>query len=292
MKTKTYSIKEIESATGIKAHTIRIWEKRYKILDPIRTNTNIRRYSEDEYKKMVNISILYNFGWKISKIARLNSKTLQSYCDEALKKQIGSYAEMAELLMLITENRSSDFEELLKSYLIRFDKIKVAISIISPLTQRLNLLGLTKKMDKTVEQYYLNKLLFYIFEITSSIIVNEKEINDSILILQSDSATIPVNPAIVRLLAISRSYETNMFTNVIRNEDIPKLKKYFEPNIVFTEFNQSVSDNIFKKRVRMLSDTFSKQRVIVTGKKAELLVEDLPVNVRFIKNIYEMKSIL
>ena len=68
-----YSIKDLERLTGIKAHTIRIWEKRYNLIEPERTSTNIRAYCDAELKKLLNISILNKNGFKISKIAHLTS---------------------------------------------------------------------------------------------------------------------------------------------------------------------------------------------------------------------------
>ncbi len=66
-----FSIKDLENLTGIKAHTIRIWEKRYNLLSPNRSDTNIRSYSLASLQKLLNISFLNNNGYKISKIADL-----------------------------------------------------------------------------------------------------------------------------------------------------------------------------------------------------------------------------
>lgn len=71
-----FSIKDLENFSGIKAHTIRIWEKRYNILEPDRTDSNIRTYNESELKKILNISFLNRNGIKISKIARLDEDEL------------------------------------------------------------------------------------------------------------------------------------------------------------------------------------------------------------------------
>jgi len=71
-----FSIKDLENFSGIKAHTIRIWEKRYKILEPDRTDSNIRTYSETELKKILNVAYLNRNGLKISKIARLEDDEL------------------------------------------------------------------------------------------------------------------------------------------------------------------------------------------------------------------------
>jgi len=74
----SYSIKELEAFTGIKAHTIRIWEKRYSILTPGRTDSNIRLYTEGELKRLLNIAYLNRNGYKISKIAKLDEDELNS----------------------------------------------------------------------------------------------------------------------------------------------------------------------------------------------------------------------
>ncbi len=64
-----FSIKDLENLSGIKAHTIRIWEKRYKVLEPMRTDTNIRLYDLFSLQKLLNITLLHDYGYKISKIA-------------------------------------------------------------------------------------------------------------------------------------------------------------------------------------------------------------------------------
>ncbi|MEO8253512.1 MAG: MerR family transcriptional regulator [Flavobacterium sp.] len=66
-----FSIKDLENLSGIKAHTIRIWEKRYQVLQPMRTDTNIRLYDLTNLQKLLNITFLHNYGYKISKIASL-----------------------------------------------------------------------------------------------------------------------------------------------------------------------------------------------------------------------------
>ena len=72
MSESLYNIKDLEKLSGVKAHTIRIWEKRYDLLNPERTSTNIRLYSDMDLKKILNVSILINSGHKISQIAKLN----------------------------------------------------------------------------------------------------------------------------------------------------------------------------------------------------------------------------
>jgi DNA-binding transcriptional MerR regulator len=72
-----YSIRELEKLSGIKAHTIRIWEKRYNLINPHRTNTNIRYYTDDDLKRILNVAVLNRHGIKISSIAKLNELELK-----------------------------------------------------------------------------------------------------------------------------------------------------------------------------------------------------------------------
>lgn len=81
-----FSIKDLENLTGIKAHTIRIWEKRYELLEPERTDTNIRFYNLSHLQKLLNISFLNNNGLKISKIASLKTSEIHDQVRELASK--------------------------------------------------------------------------------------------------------------------------------------------------------------------------------------------------------------
>ena len=78
----SFSIKDLENLSGIKAHTIRIWEKRYNLLIPERTDTNIRTYNLKSLQKLMNISFLNSNGYKVSKIAALDESQIASKVKE------------------------------------------------------------------------------------------------------------------------------------------------------------------------------------------------------------------
>lgn len=101
----TFSIKDLENLSGIKAHTIRIWEKRYGLLEPERTDTNIRYYSLESLQKLLNVSFLNANGYKISKIANLDSKSFNKAVEE----------------MIDTQTNKDDFIKNLKLAMINYD---------------------------------------------------------------------------------------------------------------------------------------------------------------------------
>ncbi len=72
----TFTIKDLENISGIKAHTIRIWEKRYNLLSPERTDTNIRYYSSKNLLKLLNVVLLNKNNYKISKIAAMSNQEI------------------------------------------------------------------------------------------------------------------------------------------------------------------------------------------------------------------------
>ena len=73
----SFTITDLENLSGIKAHTLRIWEQRYNFLKPNRTFTNIRYYSNDELKKILNIALLNKYGYKISHIDKMSEAEIK-----------------------------------------------------------------------------------------------------------------------------------------------------------------------------------------------------------------------
>ena len=85
---KGLSIKDLENLSGIKAHTIRMWEKRHNIFDPDRTETNIRLYSNEDLKKLLNIASVLEHGMKISKVSTLSTDELNSEIEQLQQENI------------------------------------------------------------------------------------------------------------------------------------------------------------------------------------------------------------
>jgi len=106
MKAEGYSIKDLEVLSGVKAHTIRIWEKRYHLLTPNRTDTNIRFYNDVDLRRIINVSLLVNNGIKISKVARFDDLKMKESVLEVTNKNTSEqdYLERLILFMLNFDN--------------------------------------------------------------------------------------------------------------------------------------------------------------------------------------------
>jgi DNA-binding transcriptional MerR regulator len=155
-----YSIKELEKLSGIKAHTIRIWEKRYSLLTPLRTDTNIRYYADDELKKLINVTSLISLGFKISKIAEMSNNEINQQL-EVLISDIKFSDSISEIItnQLIASSINYDeyaFEKAFSSAILRFGLVDTYINIVYPLLEKVGMLWLTSDLMPAQEHFLSN----------------------------------------------------------------------------------------------------------------------------------------
>jgi DNA-binding transcriptional MerR regulator len=110
-----YSIKDLEKITGIKAHTIRIWEKRYGIVEPSRTQTNIRFYSDEDLRHLMNVSILNKYGYKISNIQGMSSDEISKSVIDLTHQDIDNEYMVDNLVMSMIEIDEQKFDKIISS---------------------------------------------------------------------------------------------------------------------------------------------------------------------------------
>lgn len=110
-----YKIKDLETLTGIKAHTLRMWEKRYELLSPERTETKIRTYSDEDLVKLLNVAILYDNGMKISKIAECSEAEIRRKVNAVYDKEQSFSAVVSLLIQSMMEIDCKTFERVLEN---------------------------------------------------------------------------------------------------------------------------------------------------------------------------------
>ena len=148
-----FSIKNLEHLSGIKAHTIRIWEKRYNLFEPERTDTNIRLYNLENLQKLLNVTLLYNNGYKISKIALLSPQEIN---ENVHKLTINKNADdwsigLFKLAMINFDQRlfTKTFNDLLE----QFSFSEVFKNVFVPLMNELGVLWQTNSISPSHEHF-------------------------------------------------------------------------------------------------------------------------------------------
>ena len=156
-----YSIADLENITGIKAHTIRIWEKRYNLIHPFRTNTNIRYYDNDQMKKLVNVASLIRSGMKISKISQLTSDELMDKVNNQLSENASTETSVYETYTgkLITAGLEFDetvFNQVYANAQLRYGLQVTYEKILIPLMNRVGMFWCTNHMNPAQEHFVSN----------------------------------------------------------------------------------------------------------------------------------------
>ncbi|MGD0340687.1 MAG: MerR family transcriptional regulator [Bacteroidales bacterium] len=155
-----FSIKDLENFSGIKAHTIRIWEKKYNILEPDRTDSNIRRYNETELKKILNIAFLNRNGLKISKIARLDEDGLTQQVMALSSSRDDSEKDFqpGKILMSAIRFNEEMFKGSLLPFIRRFGIEDAYCRFLHPLLEKSRILWQTGSLSRAQEQFIRNTI--------------------------------------------------------------------------------------------------------------------------------------
>ncbi|WP_109300460.1 MerR family transcriptional regulator [Aquimarina sp. AU474] len=153
---QVFSIKDLENLCGIKAHTIRIWEKRYNLLSPDRTETNIRTYNLKSLQKLLNVTYLVNSGYKISRISKLNEEEINEYVrsivsDTSTKNQAINSFKIA-MLNYDLELFLGTYEQLERKRNFR----QIFTDVFIPLLKEIGLLWQTDTISPAHEHFVTN----------------------------------------------------------------------------------------------------------------------------------------
>jgi DNA-binding transcriptional MerR regulator len=152
----SYTIKDLEKISGIKAHTIRIWEQRYNFLQPQRTETNIRSYSADELKVILNVSLLNKYGFKISHIDKMSAEQMEekimalNQLDAQKERVVNALIKEMVSLNMVT------FERQLDLYIGQKGIEKTINEIIFPYLERVGILWVTNHINPAQEHLATN----------------------------------------------------------------------------------------------------------------------------------------
>ena len=152
----SFNIKNLENISGIKAHTIRIWEKRYNLLQPERTDTNIRMYCLDSLRKLLNITLLYNHGIKISKIANLPEKEIPFLVREIALKSSSEQVSINAFKLSMVNFDITMFDATYDELMNKNDFSFIYLNIFVPLMRGLGILWQTGAISPSHEHFITN----------------------------------------------------------------------------------------------------------------------------------------
>ncbi len=273
MNMAQYSIKDLEHLTGIKAHTIRIWEKRYSILNPKRTSTNIRYYDDEDVRRIINISILNDKGFKISHISGFSETEIQEKV-EYLSLDAGEFKTQIESLVLamITMSESKFNDILSKSIMVQgFEKS--FLNIVFPFLQRIGLLWQTGAVNPGQEHFVSNlirqKLIANIDAQNHPVSIHSKRF----ILFLPEGELHELGILFLAYLIKKRGHELMYLGQFTPLQSVIETDRIWNSDILITSFISAISGVIPKEYAEKMARTFMNKKVIFTGQLSKEVSE-------------------
>ena len=229
----TFSIKDLENLSGIKAHTIRIWEKRYNVLEPMRTDTNIRYYDLSCLQKLLNITLLHEYGYKISKISKMPAEKIPLLVREIVSEKSAKNHAISAFKMAMMNFDQSLFFKTYNDLLSEKSFKEIFFDVVIPLMNEIGFLWQTDTITPAHEH-------FISYLIKQKLLINTEKIQvlpptktDKLFVLY-----LPMNEIhelglmYLNYEIISNGYKTIYLGESVPTESLKDLKKYFT-NIVY-----------------------------------------------------------
>lgn len=268
-----YSIKDLENISGIKAHTIRIWEKRYNILEPMRTDTNIRYYDFSSIKKLLNITLLHNHGYKISKISQYPSENIPNLVKDIItEKTYKSHAINAFKVAMLNFDKEAfykSYDQLLgnKSFTNIFSNVFV------PLLNEIGLLWQTDTIT-AAHEHFITNLIKQKLEVEIEIISRSQKIDQEkvfVLFLPAQESH-DLGLKYLTYEIAKNGYKTIYLGENIEIDDLMKMTEQFENAVFLTYITTSPMADEINGYIEKLQQT-----VLNNSTTAELWVTGIGI---------------
>lgn len=286
----TYSIKDFEQLSGIKAHTLRIWEQRYNLLQPKRTDTNIRFYDDDDLKLILNVALLNDNGVKISKIASMETHELREEVMRLTERSLTHDDQIHALTICMIEMDEERFDKILSTNILKLGFEQTMLNVIYPFMSKIGLLWQTGAINPAQEHFISNlvrqKLIVAIDgQITQGggkkflLFLPEGELHEISLLFAS-------------YLIKSKGHKVIYLGQSTTNEDLLSVYKLHQPDYLLTVITTSPSSEYVHDYMTALSERFTNAQILVTG--YQVIGQDLtfPENVSQMSYIRDIKDFL
>jgi len=284
-----YSIKDIEKLTGIKAHTLRIWEKRYGFIQTKRTPTNIRYFTEEDLSKLLNISLLNKNGFKISRIANLSPKEISEKSSAISSHSNNPKFHFDELTLSMIEMDEYKFTRIYEQHIKKSGFKNTMLEVIFPFFEKLGVLWLTGTLNYVQENYLVGLLKQKIYSEIEKLPFIPSRKKKKVMIFLSEGETQILNILFIYYILKLNGYHVINIGYQINIEDIRSAYQIHHPDYLFTFFieNTTLSMEHFMQK---LSDITGKSLIITSGYPLIKLDIKPGKKIKHFDTIYEMVS--
>ncbi len=287
-----FTIKDLENLSGIKAHTIRIWEQRYSFLRPQRTATNIRYYSSQELKTLLNISLLNKYGYKISHINRMSNEELRAKLVTLTSQQAQQERIVNDLIQHMIDLNIEDFEHVLDGFIQSRGIEKTINQIIFPFLERIGILWLTDHVNPAQEHLITNIIRQKII-VGIENIVTPFDLHTKVLLFMPENEHHELGLLYLQYLLKSRGVKTIYLGANVPMSDLEFVVQLKKPDYVYTHLTTVMKEFNFDKFLLQLKNRITDCPVLVSGLLTQSFEKKIPSgNIRFLKSLQEVTEFI
>lgn len=289
MGMSVYSIKDLEHLSGIKAHTIRIWEQRYDLFSPQRTATNIRFYNDDDLKLILNIASLKNHGIKISKIVAMPEDVLADEVRKIEFEDLSHEDQISALTLAMIDLDEKSFASLLELSIEKMGFEKTMVEIIYPFMRKIGILWLTNAINPAQEHFISQLVRQKLIVATDHTQTNEN--GPLFLLFLPEGELHELGLLYANFLLRSRGARTVFFGQTVPLEALEEVYHKLNPDYLMTSITTSPESKDVQQYIKRLGTRFKNSIVYITGSRVVGQDIEIPTNVSVLNQFEDLNQI-
>lgn len=289
-----YAIKDLERLSGIKAHTLRIWELRYGILKPERTETNIRYYTSEDLKRILNISLLNNNGFKISKIAKLPDEEIIKQAQSILNNYNKESDQIDNLVLCMMELNEAKFEKTISNCIIHFGFESTIEKIVFPFMRQIGNMWQVGIINPAQEHFISHlvrqKIIVGIDGLFPEPLANPK----TFLLYLPDNELHELGLLYCNFLVKAKGHKCLYIGQSVPFSDLLSVTDLVHPDVIVTSITNHMEGITTQDYLNKLASSFPNSTIMVSGRVFfdENEPIELPKNVILFESHEQFKNVL
>ncbi len=269
-----YSIKDIEQLSGVKAHTLRVWEQRYTILNPKRTDTNIRYYTDEDLKKVLNISVLNRHGMRIGKIAKMTFDDIEGEIAQLDNCELKYEVHANVLTTSMIEICERKFEKEMANCILRYGMENTMLKVVYPFLQKIGLMWMTNKINPAHERFITNLIRQKLIVAIDGNEINVEERSSHFLLFLPEGELHELSLLFLCYLLKSRNHRVTYLGVNVPFADVAAVIKCIQPEFIYSILTCTQCGNNVAHFINNLSEVAGEKKVVISGRQ----LEDIKLN--------------
>ncbi|RCR71122.1 MerR family transcriptional regulator [Larkinella punicea] len=283
-----YSIKDLEQLSGIKAHTLRIWEQRYNIISPKRTDTNIRTYDDLDLKLVLNISLLKDHGFKISEISKMSLSEMTSEVMTISDRKLNYPDQIHALTISMIDLDEDRFEKIISTNILQFGFENTMIYIIYPFLSRIGTLWVTGSIGPAQEHFMSNLIRQKIIVAIDGQVNKQRPASKKYLLFLPEGELHEIGLLFANYVIRARNNKVVYLGQSLPFRELEFAYNLHKPDYIFASITSSPSNHEVQPFVDKLANAFPDAHLLFTG--YQVVGQDIrtPSNTTIVNNAEDL----